>query len=243
VHRKDILHAKMDELFKINDYELLSKKVYRILKTRIIKGNLKPGGKILEVNIAKQLGVSRTPVREALRELAAEGFVKMEPNLGMVVIDFSLEELKEVLQTRKILEGFAASVAVEKITQEEIKKLEKITEKMSTIISKPKFDVVAYSNLNAEFHNLILNICGNKCLMKICNNLSSSDHRFRIRSLRSNLGRLKHSLKEHQGIIEALKMKNAEQADRLSQKHIENVLANILAHRKKEEDKNKYLQS
>ena len=231
----------MNELFEINDYELLSKKVYRILKARIIKGDLKPGKKILEVNIAKQLGVSRTPVREALRELAAEGFVKMEPNLGMIVIDFSLEELKEVLQIRRVLEGLATSIAAEKITQEETKKLEKITKKMSICISKN--DVVVYSELNAEFHKIILNTCGNKRLMKICNNLSSSDHRFRIRSLRSNPGRLKYSLGEHWKIVEALKKKDSEQAEKLSQKHIENVLANILAQNEKEEDKNKNAQN
>ena len=230
-----MLNVNMDKLFKINDYELLSKKVYRILKASIIKGSLKPGEKILEVNIAEQLGVSRTPIREALRELAAEGFVRMEPNLGMVVVDFSLEELKEVLQTRRVLEGFAASVAAEKISKEEIKKLEEITEKMGICISKN--NLVTYSNLNAEFHSLILNICGNKRMMKICVNLSDSEHRFRIRSLRSNPGRLKYSLKEHQEIIEALKKKDTEQAERLSKKHIENVLENILTYKDKEEDK------
>jgi len=225
----------MNKLFKINDYELLSKKVYRILKERIIKGNLKPGEKILEVNIAKQLGVSRTPVREALRELAAEGFFAMEPNLGMIVIDFSIEDLQEVLKIRKLLEGFATSIAAKKINKEEIKKLEKIIKKMSISISKN--DVLVYSDLNAEFHNLIFNICGNKQLIKIYDNLSNSEHRFRIRSLRNNPERLKYSLKEHQKILEALKRKDSEQAYKLSQKHIENILENILAHEGKEEDK------
>jgi len=232
-----MLNVKMDKLFKINDYELLSKKVYRILKTRIINGNLKPGEKILEVNIAEQLGVSRTPIREALRELAAEGFVKMIPNQGMVVSNVSIEDIKEVLQIRKLLEGFAASVAAKKINQEEIAKLEGIIKKMSIIISKSKPDVVAYSELNAQFHNLILNACGNKRLIKICTNLSGSDHRFRIRALRDNSERLKYSLKEHHEIMEVLKRKDAEQAERLSKKHIENVLENILTYKGKEEDK------
>jgi DNA-binding GntR family transcriptional regulator len=100
----------MDKLYKINDYELIGKKVYRILKERIIKGDFRSGEKIFEVNIARQLGVSRTPVREALRELAAEGFVRMEPNLGVMVIDFFLEDLQEVLQLRRLLEGFATSL-------------------------------------------------------------------------------------------------------------------------------------
>lgn len=229
----------MDKFFGINDYELLSKKVYRILKARIIKGDLTQGGKLFEAKIAEQLGVSRTPIREAIKGLAAEGLVKMTPNQGVVVIDVSIEDIEEVLQIRRVLEGLATSMAAEKIHPEEITKLEEIIKKMSMIISKPKPDVVAYSELNAEFHNLIFIACGYKRLMKICNNLSSSDHRFRIRSLRNNPERLKYSLKEHQEIVEALKGKDAKQADRLSQRHIENVLANILAHKDKEEDKNK----
>ena len=75
-------------------------------------------------------------------------------------------------------------------------------------ISISKEDVLVYSELNAEFHNLILKVCGNKRLIKICANLSGSDHRFRIRALRDNSGRLKYSLKEHQEIVETLKGKN-----------------------------------
>ena len=71
----------MGNLLKIGGYELLSQKVYRILKTEIVKRYLTLGTKLLEVKIAKQMGVSRTPIREAIRELAAEGFVKMSPNL------------------------------------------------------------------------------------------------------------------------------------------------------------------
>ena len=224
----------MDELFKIKDYELLSKKVYHILKARIIKGDLAQGGKLFEAKIAEQLGVSRTPVREAIKGLAAEGLVKMNPNQGVVVINISIEDLQEVLQIRRVLEGLAASIAAEKIHSEEITKLEEIIKKMSTNISKPKPDVAAYSELNAEFHNLILNACGNRRLMKICNNLSSSDHRFRIRSLRNNPGRLKYSLKEHQEIFEALKRKDADQAEKLSRIHIDNVLKNILENESKE---------
>jgi len=194
----------MNKLFEINDYELLSKKVYHILKARIIKGDLAQGGKLFE---AKK---------------------------GVVVINVSIEDLQEVLRIRRVLEGLAASIAAEKISPKEITKLEEIIKKMSTNISKPKPDVAAYSELNAEFHNLILNACGNRRLMKICNDLSSSDHRFRIRSLRNNPGRLKYSLKEHQDIVGALKRKDADQAEKLSRIHIDNVLKNILENESKE---------
>jgi len=226
----------MENIPKIEGYELLSKKVYRILKARIIKGDLSQSGKLFEAKIAEQLGVSRTPVREAIKGLAAEGLVKMTPNQRVVVINISIEDLQEVLQIRRVLEGLAASIAAEKIHPEEIAKLEGIIQKMRMIISKPNPDVVAYSELNAQFHNRILNACGNKRLMKICNDLSSSDHRFRIRSLRNNPERLKYSLQEHQDIVEILKRKDTEKANNLSQKHINNVLKNILENEPKEKE-------
>jgi DNA-binding GntR family transcriptional regulator len=231
-----MLKIKMKKLFKINDYELLNQKVYRILKAEIIEGSLKPGTKLLENNIAKQLGISRTPLREALRELAAEGFVKMNPNQAVVVSNASVEDVQEVLQIRGVLEGLAARLATKMINKEEIKELEKYQKRMEYYTNKD--DVLAFSEMDAEFHELILNICGNNRLIQIRKNLSDQAHRYRIRSL-SVPGRLKYSLKEHQEVVEALKRKDAEQADRLSQKHIENVLANILAHKEKEEYKNK----
>ena len=75
----------MENILKIEGYELLSQKVYHLLKTEIVKGTLKPGDKLLEEKIATQMGISRTPIREALRELVAEGFVKMNPNQGISV--------------------------------------------------------------------------------------------------------------------------------------------------------------
>ena len=226
----------MENILKIEGYELLSQKVYRALKTEIIKGSLKPGTKLSEGKIAKQMEVSRTPIREALRELAAEGFVKISPNQGVVVSNASVEDVQEVLQIRGVLEGLAARLATKMINEEEIKELEKYQKRMEYYTNED--DVLAFSEMDAEFHGLILNICGNNRLIQIRKNLSDQAHRYRIRSL-SVPGRLKYSLKEHQEIVEALKRKNAEQADRLSQKHIENVLVNILAHKDKEEDKYK----
>jgi len=224
----------MNELLKMNDYELLSQKVYRVLKTEIVKGNLEPGNKLLEGKIAEQIGVSRTPIREALKELAAEGFVKISPNQGVVVSNASVEDVQEVLQIRGVLEGLAARLATKMINEEEIKELEKFLKKMEYYTNKN--DVLVFSGMDAEFHELILNICGNNRLIQLRKNFSDQAHRYRIRSL-SIPGRLKYSLKEHQEIVKALKRKEAEQADKLSQKHIENVLANILVHKDKEEDK------
>ena len=221
----------MDKFFKIKDYDLLSTKVYRILKSSIIKGNLKPGEKLSESKIAEQLGVSRTPVREAIQKIAAEGFVKMEPNLGIVVHNFSLKDLKEVLQIRRALEGLAASIAAEKINQEEIGQLEKNIEETNICVSKN--NVVTYIKFNAKFHSLILQFSRNERLIKIGSQLVGPEHRFQIRAL-TIPGRLKYYLEEHQKIVEALKRRDAEQAARLSQKHAENILKNILIYEGKE---------
>ena len=217
----------MESLLKIEGYELLSQKVYRVLKTEIIKGSLKPGTKLLEGKIAEEMEVSRTPIREALRELAAEGFVKISPNQGVVVSNASIEDVQEVLQIRGVLEGLAARLAAKIINKEEIKELDKYLKQMEYYSNKD--DALALSEMDAEFHELILGICENNRLIQIRKNLSDQAHRYRIRSL-SIPGRLKYSLKEHREIVEALKRKDAEQADKLSQKHIENVLENILTH-------------
>jgi len=227
----------MGNISKIGGYELLSQKVYRILKTEIIKGSLKPGNKLLGSEIAKQLGVSRTPIREALRELAAEGFVKMTPNQGIIVNNSSIEEIQEFLQIRSVLEGLAARLAAGMINKKEIKELEKYQEQMEHYAKKD--DNLAFSEIDARFHELILCISGNIKLIQIRKNVSDLAHGYRKRSL-SIPGRLKCSLKEHREILEALKRKNAEQADKLSQRHIENVFKNISKyHEDKGEDNSK----
>ncbi|HCL90594.1 MAG TPA: GntR family transcriptional regulator [Candidatus Atribacteria bacterium] len=227
---------RVENNLKIEGYELLSQKVYRALKTEIIKGSLKPGTKLSEGKIAEQMGVSRTPVREALKELAAEGFVKMNPNQAVVVSNASVEDVQEVLQIRGVLEGLAARLAAKLIRKEEIKELEKYIDQMEYYAKKN--DSLSFSEIDAEFHEIILDICGNSRLVQIRKNLSDQAHRYRIRSL-SIPGRLKYSLKEHKEILKALKRKDSEQADRLSQIHIKNVLKNILEHEVEEEDNNK----
>ena len=216
----------MKNLLKIEGYDLLSKKVYRILKKEIIKGSLKPGSKVLEGRIAEQIGISRTPVREAIRELAAEGFVTLSPNQGVVVRSVSAENIREVLQIHSVLEGLAARLSCEVIDEENLKELENYVNKMEKLTNKK--DPLAYSEVDLKFHELIVNNCGNKRLIQMRKNISDQAQRYRISSLRTR-GRLKESLKEHQKILEAFKTKDPKKADVISQKHIQNALKNILA--------------
>jgi len=218
----------MNKLSKIEGYDLLSKKVYKILKKEIIKGSFKPGTKLPESRIAKQLGVSRTPVREALRELAAEGFVKMNPNQAIIVKNISIKDLLEVLQIRGVLEGLAARLAAPLITEEKIKVLETCNENMEKFIIKN--NVLAFGKESNKFHELILDVCGNDRLTQIRKNLADQIYRFRNISLHIP-GRLESALIEHREITEALKQGDADKADALSKTHIANVLKNILSHK------------
>jgi DNA-binding GntR family transcriptional regulator len=226
----------MENILKIEGYELLNQKVYRVLKESIIKGFLEPGTKLLENKIAEEMQVSRTPVREAMQKLAAEGFVRTTPNQTMVVTEVSPEDVKEVLQIRGVLEGLAARIAAKKINRQEIDELENVVTQMSLHLTKK--DLSSYCQVDDEFHDLILNICGNKWIIQIRDNLGTFIYRFRIKSL-SVPGRFKHSLEEHQAIMESLREHDSAEADRLSQVHMENTVKNILKNVVKEKDRDK----
>ena len=215
----------MKDILKIEGYELLSQKVYQVLKKEIVRGILEPGSRLSENKLAKEMHVSRTPIREAIRKLTAEGLVKTSPNKRMTVSKVSLVDMKEVLLVRGALEGLAASIAATRISRQEIDKLEKIVTQMSLYATKKHLS--SYCEVDDEFHNLILSICGNKWIIKVRENLGNFIYRYRVMSL-SIPERLKCSLEEHRAIMESLKKHDSEEANKLSQIHMENTIINIL---------------
>jgi len=213
------------DILKIEGYELLSQKVYQVLKKEIVRGILEPGSRLSENKLAKEMHVSRTPIREAIRKLTAEGLVKTSPNKRMTVSKVSLVDMKEVLLVRGALEGLAASIAAKRISSQEIDKLEKIVTQMSLHAAKEHLS--SYCEVDDKFHDLILDVCGNKWIIKVRENLSNFIYRYRFKSL-SVLGRIKCSLEEHRAIMESLKKHDSEEANKLSQIHMENTIINIL---------------
>ncbi len=144
------------------------------------------------------MNVSRTPIRESMRKLLAEGLLKTSPNKKMTVSEVSLEDIKEVLLVRGALEGLEASIAAKKINREEIDKLEKIVTQISFYVTKKHLS--SYCELDDKFHDLILNVCGNKWIIKVRENLGNFIYRYRFKSL-SVSGRPKYSLEEHRAIM------------------------------------------
>ena len=216
---------KMKDILKIKGYELLSQKVYQVLKKEIVRGILEPGSVLSENKLSKRMNVSRTPIRESMRKLVAEGLVKTSPNKKMTVSEVSLIDMKEVLLVRGVLDGLAASIAAKRISSQEIDKLEKIITQMGLYIIENNLS--SYCEVDDKFHDLILSICGNKWIINVRENLGNFIYRYRFKSL-SVPGRLKHSLEEHRAIMESLKKHNSKEADRLSKIHMENTIINIL---------------
>lgn len=145
----------MESLTKLNldEYKPLRDVVFENLREAIVEGRLKPGQRLMEVQLAEQLGVSRTPVREAIRKLELEGLVVMLPRKGAYVANMSLKDLKDVLEIRASLEGLAASLAAERISDEDIKKLEFIIEEFNDSINES--NVEALLKKDVEFHECI----------------------------------------------------------------------------------------
>ena len=210
---------------KIQNHKLLSQRVYTILKTAIIQGDLEVGSKLTEAKIATQIGVSKTPVREALRQLADEEFVRITPHQGVVVSEILIEDVEEFLQIRMALEGMGTNLAAKRITKKEIKELEEYNEQMYKFAIKKDF--AAFAKENDKFHNLLLHTSGNKRLMRIVGNFTDIARRFWLKSL-NEPEKLKSSLEEHSLILAALKKKDPEQAERLVRIHLNNALRMIL---------------
>jgi len=204
---------------------LLNQKTYRILKRAIVRGDLVPNSKLLLNEIAKSLGISNTPVREAINKLASEGFVKIIPNRGMIVEEINVDDNREILQIRAFLDGLIAKLAAERITDVEIVDMMEIIHEMEQCVEED--DRLTYNDLDIKFHDFLLTIGGNNKLREIYHNLIIHVHRFRIRTL-SIPDRMGKSFKDHKDIALAIKERNPNEANRLSQAHVENILKSIL---------------
>lgn len=209
---------------RLDSYKPLREVVFETLRDAIIQGRLKPGERLMEIQLAEEMGVSRTPVREAIRKLELEGFLVMVPRRGVYVAGISMKDIVDVFEIRAALEGLAAGLAAERITDEELEELERALVKTAEAI---------YSNLDAVvetdvyFHDLIYRASRNQRLIQMVSNLQDQIHRFRTTSL-SQPGRTKVAIEEHKKIVEALAERNVELAQNLARDHIENAEASLL---------------
>ena len=210
----------MDSLKKINldNYKPLRDVVFENLRTAILEGNLKAGQRLMEVQLADQLGVSRTPIREAIRKLELEGLVVMLPRKGAYVANMSFKDLIDVLEIRSSLEGLAASLAAERRRDEDIVELERVAKEFETSVREADIDNVLKKDV--EFHEKIFLMANNKKLYQLITSLWEQVHRFRVTYV-SNYDASLSLVDEHNRILEAVKSGDSELAKKYATEHIE----------------------
>lgn len=203
----------------LNDYKPLREVIFNTLREAIIDGELKPGERLMEVKLAEKMGVSRTPVREAIRKLELEGLVEMLPRKGAHVAELSVKDIMDVLEVRASMDGLATELASERITDDEIKELKHILTQFVTYSEKDNLQGTIKKDV--EFHDLIYRASRNERLIQIASNLREQVQRFRVIYLKDYSSH-RELIKEHQGIYEAVLKRDRQAAREFAQKHINN---------------------
>jgi len=217
--------ARFDQLENDGNSGSLQERVFLQIQDDILNGKYKPGDSLVEARLSQELGVSRTPVREALKQLELQGLVKSTPNKGTVVTGITTQDIYDIYTIRMKIEGLAARWAAEKITQEELAELKEAVELEEFYTMKN--DVGQLYKFDNNFHYIIFKASKSRPLM---NTLSTFHHylqRARNTSF-STPGRARKALKEHQAILQAIMDRDSERAEKLTEKHIRNAMNNLL---------------
>lgn len=199
----------------IEKHQTLREKILETIREAILKGTLKPGEKVAEPELAERFGISRTPIREAFRQLESEGYLTVIPRKGAVVAALSEQDVQEFYAIKSILEGYAAELAATRLTAREIEKLETINEKLKVLAKDG--DVKNFFRIHNEFHDLFVKAAGNHKLTDLIHQLGMRFNRLRMASL-SVHGRMNISVTEHERLIEAFKKQDGLEAENLVKK-------------------------
>lgn len=203
----------------------LEMRVFTSLEDAILSGKYKPGDSITELSVSKELGVSRTPVREALHRLHEEGLVKLTPNKGATVIGISKNDLRDIYMIRMRLEGLAASYAAVRMTDEEKQELKENVELAKFYMNRGNPEKL--KELDTDFHEGIYRGSGSRIISKMLTELHNNTRLYRKLSL-SVPGRTEKSVEEHEEILNAILNSDSKSVDGLSTRHVEAAMNNLL---------------
>lgn len=207
----------------MGDKYSLRGKVYDRIRENILNGVYKEHEELKEATLGEQMGVSRTPVREALRQLELEGLVEIIPNKGARVTGITKKDVEDIYQIRYLLEGLSARWATEHVTEEQLEKMEEIL--YLTEFHAQKGHYAQVYELDSQFHELMYEASGSKLL----NNILSDFHMYvtRIRKISlSNSSRSKNSTEEHRAILDAIKEHDADKAEKCAHDHVTSTIRN-----------------
>ena len=209
----------------MNEYLPLRDVVFNTLRQAILRGELKPGERLMEIQLANKLGVSRTPIREAIRKLELEGLVLMIPRKGAEVAEITEKSLRDVLEVRRALEELAVELVCEKITDEQIQDLKDAAEEFKESLKDG--DITRIAEADVKFHDVIYMATDNQKLIQLLNNLREQMYRYRVEYLkRSDFHQ--QLIDEHEEIIETIESGQKDRAVQVVCQHVDNQVEAVM---------------
>ena len=218
----------MDELklqMNMNEYLPLRDVVFNTLRQGILTGILKPGERLMEIHLADRLGVSRTPIREAIRMLELEGLVTMIPRKGAEVARISRDDIRDVLEVRLALDSLATKLACKRITDEQKEELKVAAEEFEQATKTG--DVTLIAKADVRFHDVILAASHNKRLIQMVNNLAERIYRYRLEYIK-DAGNHARLIEEHARIMDCVIKGDENGASIATEIHIANQETSML---------------
>ena len=210
--------VNMDEYLPLRDV------VFNTLRKAILKGELKPGERLMELVLADRLGVSRTPIREAMRKLELEGLVVMIPRKGAQVASITEKDMNDVLEVRIALESVAIEKACERMQEEDLQHLTEASKAFERTIREG--DIVQLAEADEAFHEAIYRASKNEKLNQVLSNLREQFYRYRMEYLKEEKTR-DQLLTEHQQLMKAIMDRDVKKAQEISYMHLENQRQSI----------------
>lgn len=221
------LNLVMEEFLPLRDV------VFNTLRRAILEGTLKPGERLMEVHLAQKLGVSRTPIREAVHKLEQEGLVVVIPRRGAQVAQITEKSLKDVLEVRRSLDMLIAELACERIDEEKVAALKEAADVFKVACERDDVnanaDTTALARADVMFHDILMESTGNTRLKSMVNNLAEQMYRYRFVYLK-DASNHKKLIREHLDIYEAIVLRDKEKAREAARIHIDNQEKAITAY-------------
>ena len=211
----------MDYNLKVtmNEYLPLRDVVFNTLRQAILKGELEPGERLMEIQLAERLGVSRTPIREAIRKLELEGLVLMIPRKGAEVAKISARSLRDVLEVRRALEEPAIELACQRMTEEDLGELQKAQDEFKKAIADG--DAMRIAETDEHYHDVIYSGTQNAKLIQMLNNLREQMYRYRLEYIK-DADKRKILILEHERVLKAIRDRKVAEAKEAMREHIDN---------------------
>lgn len=210
---------------KLEEYLPLRDVVFKTLRQAILTGELKPGERLMEIHLANQLGVSRTPIREAIRMLELEGLVTMVPRKGAEVSRISKQDISDVLEVRGSLEALAVRLACRRITPKELELLETTFRNFVSAVGRGDLNEVVQADV--KFHDIITDASKNKRLEQLVNNLAERVFRYRL-EYSKDVNVHKRLIEEHERILTCIQNGDESGAEEAVRIHVRNQEINII---------------